>query len=92
MKWKFINCSLAIIYPHRCLYYSLLFNVCDFKLEFFLFESKERGMRGSYVGLFYCFNTLCGGLSKPQSTYRGRGEIGGVYGPSQLERTVQLCT
>ncbi len=42
----------------------LLFNVCDFNLEIFLFESKERGMRGSCVGLFYCFNTLCGGLSK----------------------------
>jgi hypothetical protein len=28
--------------------------------------------------------------SHPQSTYRGRGEIGGVYQPSQLERTPQL--
>jgi hypothetical protein len=28
----------------------------------------------------------------PQSTYRGRGEIGRVYLPSQLERTLQLCT
>jgi hypothetical protein len=27
-----------------------------------------------------------------QSTYRGRVEIGGVYLPSQLERTPQLCT
>jgi hypothetical protein len=27
----------------------------------------------------------------PQSTYRGRGEIGGVYMPSQLEFTPQLC-
>ncbi len=24
-------------------------------------------------------------------TYRGRGEIGGVYLPAQLERTPQLC-
>jgi hypothetical protein len=29
---------------------------------------------------------------EPLSTYRGRGEIGGVYLPSQLERTLQLCT
>ncbi len=27
----------------------------------------------------------------PQSTYRGRGEIGGVYMPSQLERTPHFC-
>ncbi len=30
--------------------------------------------------------------SVPQSTYRGRGEIGGMYLPSQLERTQQLCS
>jgi hypothetical protein len=29
--------------------------------------------------------------SEPQSTYRGRVAIGGVYLPSQLERTLQLC-
>jgi hypothetical protein len=28
----------------------------------------------------------------PQSIYRGRVEIGGVYLPSQLEHTPQLCT
>ncbi len=27
-----------------------------------------------------------------QSAYRGRGEIGGVYLPSQLERILQLCS
>jgi hypothetical protein len=27
-----------------------------------------------------------------QSTYRGRGEIGGVFLPSQLERTPLLCS
>ncbi len=27
---------------------------------------------------------------KPQSTYRGRGETGGVYMPSQMERIPQL--
>jgi len=30
--------------------------------------------------------------SHPQSTYRGRGETVGVYLPSQLEPTSQLCT
>jgi hypothetical protein len=30
--------------------------------------------------------------SRQQSTYRGRVEIGGVYLPSQLERSPQLCT
>ena len=29
-------------------------------------------------------------VPEPQSSYRGRGEIGGVYLPSQLERTLQL--
>ncbi len=29
---------------------------------------------------------------EPQSTYRGRGEIGGVYLPSQLKSTPQLCS
>jgi hypothetical protein len=28
----------------------------------------------------------------PQSTYRGSVEIEGVYLPSQLERTILLCT
>jgi hypothetical protein len=27
---------------------------------------------------------------KPQSTYRGRGETGGVFMPSQMERIPQL--
>jgi hypothetical protein len=35
-----------------------------------------------YVSLTYLYQTYC----TPQSTYRGRGEIGGVYLPSQLER------
>ncbi len=30
--------------------------------------------------------------SKPQSTYRGRVEIGGVYLSSQLELTLQFTT
>ncbi len=34
----------------------------------------------------------CQGGAGPQSTHRGRVEIGGVYLPSQLERTSQLCT
>ncbi len=29
-------------------------------------------------------------LLKPQSTYRGRGVIGGMYFPSQLKRTPHL--
>ncbi len=33
-----------------------------------------------------------GGLSPPQSTFKGRGEIGGEYLPSKLERTPQLCS
>jgi hypothetical protein len=30
-------------------------------------------------------------ITPAQSTYRGRGEIGGVHIPSKLERTLQLC-
>jgi hypothetical protein len=37
-------------------------------------------------------NTLYLVLLGPQSTYRGRVEIVGVYLPSQLERTPQLCS
>jgi hypothetical protein len=37
-------------------------------------------------------HALISGRIKPQSTYRGRGEEGGVHLPSQLERTLQLCT
>ncbi len=35
--------------------------------------------------------TMLTGLVKPQSTNRGREEIEGVYLPSQLECTLQLC-
>ena len=31
-------------------------------------------------------------MFKPQSTYIGRDETGSVYLPTQLERTLQLCT
>jgi hypothetical protein len=37
------------------------------------------------------FGVDAGMQSSPQTTYWSRVEIGGVYLPSQLERTLQLC-
>jgi hypothetical protein len=45
--------------------------------------------KGGEERMLYFF-ILCRSLS--QSAYRGRVEKGGVYQPSQLERTLQLCT
>ncbi len=42
--------------------------------------------------LFIELNTQKGGGVSLQSKHRGRVEIGGVYLPSQMERTPQLCT
>jgi hypothetical protein len=44
-----------------------------------LFSMKGRILRGEW-----------GGGSSAQSTYIGRDEIGSVYLPTQLERTLQL--
>ncbi len=51
------------------------------RIDSYLYRERDR-MRGVRVK----------GSGYPQSTYRGRIEIGGVYLPFQLERTLKLCT
>jgi hypothetical protein len=49
-----------------------------------------RGTRRCH-GLWVPLRHIYGG-DRPQSTHRGKGEIGEVYLPSQLEHTTQLCS
>jgi hypothetical protein len=61
-------------------------NNWHYKLEFMSLQSLPESEKSNF------YKPLSLSRSGPRRTYRGRGEIVGVYLASQLERTPQLCS
>ncbi len=88
-SWESETFPLFLLYPY-------MYSVGEFLKVFFQNMYTLYNVHALYVLIPYCIMSFPRTLNsldrKPQSTYRGRDEIGEAYLPSQLERTLQLCT
>jgi hypothetical protein len=84
-----MNKKLNILLPTVCIFYC--YSV-DLYTTVFIFFEQLIGLTVAQTNHHQASESISNLVSFSQSKYRVRVEIGGVYLPSQLERTPQLFT